>query len=233
MTGEMIQLDDLFCAIKEIELPKGLRGQVRALSDGEIKERRRYAILHSLEATREIQDESSDAYRLTIAPLKQERQKDTLIEVVIQVRRIEAMRDAILFIQNEMVPMPDDATDVQEREVLLQRETQEQGVRDAREAFVAKRLTDLRTKYKRLTVNQLRRMAESAVVGVYEQAASIDAVRWYTVYAGVYVHKDDTVKRLYQSPEAASRSPEVVVMRLFNEVEEINAVDPWEIAKNA
>lgn len=233
MTGKEIQLDDLFRATKEIELPKGLRGQVRALSDGEVKERRRYAILHSLKATREIEDESSEAHRLTIAPLKSEKQKAPLIDVVMQVRRVEFIRDAIAFISNVMIPLPDDATDVQEREILAQREVQDQKVRDKRTAHVAKRLTDVRKKYTKLTVNKLRQMAQQAIVSVYEQAASIDAVRWYTVYAGVFVHRGDKLERLYPSPEAASKSPEAVVDRLFNEVEDVNAVDPWEVAKNA
>lgn len=233
MTGDMIQLDDLFRAIREIELPKGLRGQVRALSDGEVKERRRYAILHSQEATKDIQDESSDAYRLTIAPLKSEKQKSPLIEVLMQVRRIDFVRDAIMFVPNVMIPLPDDATDVQEREILAQREVQDQEVQDKRAAYVAKRLTEVRKKYTKLSVNKLRQMASQAVVAVYEQAAAIDAMRWYTVYAGVHVYRGEELKRLYPSPEAASKSPEAVIDRLSDEVEIVNAVDPWEVAKNA
>ena len=120
MTGEMIFLDDLFRATKEIELPKGLRGQVRALSDGEIKERRRYAILHSQRATEDIEDESSDVYRLTIAPLMKGKQKAPLLDVIMQVRQIGLLRDAIMFHPSVLIPMPDEVMPDQEREILAQ-----------------------------------------------------------------------------------------------------------------
>ena len=178
MTGEMISLDDLFCASKEIALPRGLRGQVRALSDGQVKERRRYAILHSLRATKEIGDESSEVYRLTIAPLKNEKQKATLVNVLMQVRQVEFLRDAMQFIPNVMIPLPDEVTDVQEREILAQRIEQDSAVQDARAALVAKRMVGVRKKYTKLTLNRLRAMAQQAVVAIYETAASIDAVRW-------------------------------------------------------
>ena len=232
MTGEMIFLDDLFRATKGIELPQGLRGQVRALSDGEIKERRRYAILYGQKAIEDIEDESSDAYRLTIAPLMKEKQKAPLLDVIMQVRSLELLRDASAFHPHVMIPMPDEVTDDQEREILAQRATQEQELKETRTKFVASRMKAVRQKHSRLTVNKLRQMAKTAVVAVYEQAAGIDAMQWYTVYAGVSVWRDDTWQRLYQSPDAVRDSPEVVVMRLFSQVGDVNVIDPWEIAKN-
>jgi hypothetical protein len=230
----MIRLSDLFGASKEIDLPKGLKGQARALTDGEIKERRRYAILHSQKATEEIKDESSDAYRLLIAPFKQEKQKAPLVDVVMQVRRIEFVRDALAFIPNVLIPLPDDANDTQEREILERRKVQDKEVQEKRAAMVEKRTKDVRQKLTKLNVGRLRLMAQQAIVGVYEQAASYDAVQWYTIHAGVYVYEGDKLERLFPSPEAVrDHASGPAVARLFGEVEEVNGVDPWEIAKNA
>ena len=228
----MIRLDDLFRATKDIPLPKGLKGQVRTLSDGEMKERRRYALLHSQEVVSGLEDETSDSYRLYVAPLATTRNRELLTDVVMQIRRAEAMRDAFVFYPNELIPMPDDATDIDEREVLDQRKIQEDKLAVNRAKFVDKRLATIRKKHKALNVRQLRALAQRLAVVVAERSATIDAMRWYTVYAAVFVHKDGALERLYQDPDTVRKSPQQVVDRLYLEVEEVNGVDPWEIAKN-
>lgn len=228
----MIRLDSLFRAVKDIDLPEGKKGQARALADAEIKERRRYALIKSQEVTKELRDETSDMYQLYMLPLATTRDRDLLLDTVLQVRRIEFLQDALEFYPNVLLPIPDDASDVEERGVLEQRVLQEAAIQKQRDDYIAKRVADIRKKTKALNVRQLRKMAQGLAGVVAERATMIDAMRWYTVYAGISEFKDGQLERLFDSPGAASMSPEGVVDRLWLEVDEVNSVDPWEIAKN-
>lgn len=229
----MIRLDSLFRAVKDVDLPGGLKGEARALTDAEVKERRRYALIKSQEVTKELRDETSDMYRLYILPLATTRDRALLLDTVLQVRRVEALQDAIAFHPNTLLPMPNNASDIEERGVLEQRALQETEVQRQRDAYIAKRIADIRKKSKSLNVRQLRKMAQELAGVVAERAAMIDAMRWYAVYASISVFKNGQLERLFESPDAVSMSPEPVVDRLFSEVNQVNGVDPWEIAKNA
>lgn len=232
MEDRMIRLDDLFRAVKDVDLPKGLKGQVRALSDGEMKERRRYALLHSQEVVTGLEDKTSDSYRLYVAPLATTKNRELLTDAVLQIRRVEALRDAFVLYPNVLIPMSDNVTDIEEREVLEQRKTQEEDLVKKRVAFQDKRVATISEKLKSLNLKQLRAMAQGLAVITAERAATIDAMRWYTVYAAVSVYDNGTLERLYQDPDTVRESPQQVVDRLYLEVEEVNTVDPWEIAKN-
>lgn len=232
MEDRMIRLDDLFRAVKDIDLPKGLKGQVRALSDGEMKERRRYALLYSQEVVTGLEDKTSDSYRLYVAPLATTKNRELLTDAVVQIRRVEALRDAFVLYPNVLIPMPDNVTDIEEREILDQRKAQEEELVDKRVAFQDKRVATISEKLKSLNLKQLRAMAQGLAVITAERAATIDAMRWYTVYAAVSVYDNGTLERLYQDPDTVRESPQQVVDRLYLEVEEVNTVDPWEIAKN-
>lgn len=229
----MIGLDDLFRAIKEIELPGGLKGQVRALSDAEIKERRRYSLLQELEVAKELEDETSDAYRLEIAPLAAIDIRGPLVSTVLAVRRIEIQAEADLLYPNIFIPIPDDADDVAEREVLKRRGETEAQTREHRAEHIKQRLQTAREKLEGLEMKTLRKMAQQLAITVAARSAFLDGIRWYTVYAGVYAHRDGQLERLCQSPDAVRDIPARVIDRLHREVEEVNTVDPWEIAKNA
>ena len=230
--GVDITLDNLFRAVKDIELPGGLKGQVQALSDAEKKERRRYALLCELDAAKELRDETSDAYRISVAPLAEVEDKDPLVSTILQVRRVELQQESQQLFPQLIIPIPDEADDVTEIAVIERRKETEAKTAEQRQNHIEVRMTQIREKLESQDIELLRKMARGLAVTVTSRRVMIDAICWYTVYAGVYVFRNGDRERLYQSPDIVQNSPESVIDRLYREVEEVNNVDPWEIVKN-
>jgi len=231
-----VTLDRLFRPYKEIELPDGRKGFARALGDAEVKERRRWALLQAAAASKDIENEDSEEYQLVIAPLATIEDPLPLIATILQVRTAELRREAEMLSPYPVLPIPDNADDVKEREVLAARTEAEERVDEERETFIKARLTEIRNKLVDQDVAMLQKMATNMAIILANREAMFEAIRWYTVYAGAHVYLNgDTTKseRLYQSPEEAKGAPPTVVDKLYLDVVELNDVNPWEIAKNA
>lgn len=229
-----MRLDALFRATKAIDLPGGQKGMVRALSDAEQKERQYYALQKSYEAEKEIRKSGSIAHQAVLAPVMAVDEPSTLIPVILEARRLDVEREALILFPHRFIPLPDGPDDVKQREVLEQRETSEAETFDKRKAHTEQRMAEIQSKMEAAPPDDLRQMTESLAVTVEARRIMIRAIRCYTVYAGVLIHDEkDKLKRLFQSPEQVSDVPAMVINRLFDEVEAVNSVDPWDIEKNA
>lgn len=229
-----MRYDRLFRAEEDIDLPGEEKGVARALSDADIKERRRYALLISLEAEQELRDETSRWHRAYVKPLGTIDSAEPLVVRVLAVRRFDITEEAQLLFPYQFVALPDKPDDVVERNILAQRMEQEQKVRERRHLHVEQRMEELRQKLIALPIETLRKEAVGAAISAATRAEMIDAVRWYTVYAGIYAaNTDGDLERLFQSPSEVRGVPTSVIDHLFQKVSVVNNVDPWEIQKNA
>lgn len=231
----MIRLDDLFRATQDIDLPEGQKGMARALTDAEAKERRRFALVKSQEVVEELKDPTSLRHRLSVAPLEKVKddEADSLIKVILEARRYDSQRDAVTLFPLPFIPIADDADDVTEREVLQQREESEKVVREQRAEYVKQRITTLREKYQETPMETLRVVTRQLAITVEARRTMVDAFRWYTIYASVFIYNNGKAERLFQSPDQVANVPSSIVDRLYKKAEAVDNVDPWDIVKNA
>lgn len=231
----MIRLDELFRAYQEIDLPDGRKGMVRALTDVEQQERRRWAILQGLKVERELRNKKSTRYQEQIAPLAKE-ETPTLVNIILQVRRLEVEEEAYMMYPNVMVPIPDNANVDDEAEVLDIRQQREAETAKNRTTHIAQRMTEIRKKLEADTRRALVNGSQAAAVKVGGAAIRITAMRWYTVFAGSYVYENQKEladpKRLFESPEQVMQLSRSVIDRLVEKVEEVNQFDVWALQKN-
>lgn len=229
-----MRYDRLFRAEEDIVLPGQGKGVVRALSDADIKERRRYSLLMSLEAEKELRDETSRWHQAYIEPLGTVSSPESLIVRVLGVKRLDITEEAMVLNPFEFIALPDKPDDDAERNILAQRKEQEEKVRSQRRSHVGQRMEDLRLKLEALPIELLRKEAIGAAINAATRAEMVDAVRWYSVYAGIFTQNaDGTLERLFESPEEVRHVPGLVIDRLFLRVSAVSNADPWEIQKNA
>lgn len=229
-----MRLDALFRATAEIDLPGGQKGLVRALSDVEEQERHRYALLKSNEVEKELRDKTSLEYQIAIAPLEEIENPQPLIAVILEARRLDIEREARLLFDYQFIPMPDESDDKEERDVLRQREEADANTRQQRLDHIKARLTEVREKMEAQSMDTLRQMAINLAVLVRARRVMLQALRWYSVYTAVFRQSENgELERLFQSADEVSQTPTLVIDRLFEEVSQVNTVDPWEVSKNA
>jgi len=232
-----MKVDALFRATEDFDLPGGQKGMVRALSDSERTHRQRYALLKSLEVERELRDETSDAYKLDIAPLARTESPEALIALVLETKRLGLRREALALYPDRYIPFPEDASDIEEREVLEQRRETEAQIHKRRNDLVEKRLAEIHQKWEDQPIEALRQAAMTSCVDVYAREELFRAAEIYTVWAGTFVYEDQenstNPKRLFKSPESVSEVPTDAIQHLLVKVSAIDSVDVWELQKNS
>lgn len=232
-----MKVDALFRATADIDLPGGTRGMVRALSDGEREERRRYALLRSLEVQRELGDETSDRHKMDIAPLADTDSPNALASIILEVRQADLQSEAITLYQDQYIPFPEKATDAEQRATLEERERTEAETQKQRREHVRQRAAEIYKKLLALPIEKLRAAACKAAVDVYARREMLRAATRFTVWAGAFIYEDQEAlanpKRLFESPEQVMEAPPDVINRLLVEVDRVDGVDVWEIQKNS
>jgi hypothetical protein len=137
---------------------------VRALSDLDVQERRRVAMLESADERDVLSDKDSDRYKELVADAISEADDDIMRAAIVSFESSAAGDDAEEFLPFQYVPFPDGATLEERHEVIRKREEHEEGVRAQRLKYIAERTEKLRKKVAGWDTETLQRELERRIV---------------------------------------------------------------------
>ena len=113
----MFRLDQFFRVCDDdVKMPDGKSITMRVLSDIEMNGRQSYSLAKMTEVTKELRNPESDLHQQKIAPLS-EVPRESLIETIVQSRRWELIREANELFRYDILPYPENATDLEKIEV--------------------------------------------------------------------------------------------------------------------
>jgi hypothetical protein len=224
----MFRLDEFFRTHNDdVELPSGEKVSVRVLSDAEIQARSEYALSEQLKVQDALRDDSTDLYRLKVAPLL-EATTEGLIETLAEVRRVDLMREANELFSLDFFPYPDDATEEEKLDTLRRQKDHESNVYATRAQYIVNGEISYRAKLADLPRETLVASAKSAATRLYVIKAQIDAELYYTV-ATAYSFLRGARR---WTMDQVTNLPGRVLDFLMTKYREVDNIDPWELTKS-
>ena len=220
-----IRVDDMFRTVMEIDLADR-KFYLRALSDFDLQGRDEYA-LHAMAARHnELSNPESVGY-LNFVSWMQNATDDQLKSIILSVENSRLARLALLEIQHQIFPFPDDADDTERAGVLAQRTAELERVSKARHEYITQGLTALTTRLDGLDHDQLVAQARQSQVDLQTRTDSIRAMESYTIYAAVYTDPECLVHYVESADKATDLSPEARAMFLakYNELDILSPLD--------
>lgn len=192
-------IDDLF-RVTFTESFNGVELTFRALSETDIQARDEYALLARARKRKSLRDPDSDDH-LRYLEWLEGADDDSLKQALVGRERAELFRRALLDIQEQLIPMPDDADEQEKLETLAARDAEEKRVSTARATFVEEGTKKYEAVISDLAHDALYQKARSAVFDTQTAVAYQRAFNRYTLYAVTF---EDAYcqSRYFKSPEA-------------------------------
>ena len=200
---------------------------VRALSDLDVQERRRVAMLESANERDVLTDKTSDRYKELVADAISEADDDTMRAAVVQFESSAAADNAEELLPFQYIPFPDGATLEERHEVIRKREEHEAEVRAQRLKFIAERAEKLRKKVADWDTETLRRELERRIVANWVLAKYTEVFQYQTLVLACF--RDG--KPMFASWEEVRDHSDKLIKKLFAAYREVDNVDPWELEK--
>jgi hypothetical protein len=223
----MFKLDEFLRVYDEVTLPNGEVVTCRVLSDIEQSDKGAYALSRSVEMMTDLRNEDSESHRLRIAALKHA-PSPQLIDTLIQAKMGELGREAAMKHPIRFFPYPEDATEQEKREAEVKQRNHEEEVRMERIKYVSDRVKSLRDHYESIDRELLVKTAMEVAIGLYSDSASMDALKWYTIWRSY--EKDG--KPYWESPGSVGKMGDRMVDGLYSRYMEVDSQDPWELTKS-
>ena len=201
-----VSIDALFRVVVHEEIA-GTSFYVRALSDIQVQERDRYAMLTMVNARREAANPESVFHKTYVAGMK-DASKDELIQAILAVAEYDLAQEAQLQVIPKILPFPvnEDGTPITPEEtqaVVEAREAEFQRVTEARVAYVRDGMEKITTTLKEKTQEELALRAQNRQIQSYGQTESFRAMVNYTLFACVY-RDEGCTKSFFKNPEEPS-----------------------------
>lgn len=218
-------LDSLFRVRTEVNLPGGETVTVRALSEYEMSARERHAQAEAARFVKRLSDEGSDDYAAIVLPILQSSHEARIAAMKIyfqtEARRVARERNAPNYI-----PIPDNATEEEERRILIEREAEIERVE-------ARRREDANKIYSELE-RSLEKMGEEEVLRVLIEktkeyaAMSVKAREMVSYTIHIATLRPDGSKRF--TLQEAREMPEGVREIILSAFSEVNNKDPLSLS---
>lgn len=218
-----VQIDGRFRAYTEVG---GII--VRALSDLDVQERRKVALLASEEEREELGNKEGDHYKELVVESLEDATEGVLREALLQFAVADLTRDAEDLLPFRFVPFPNDASLEERHGVLRQREEHEAEIRAERLKYVDQRVDKLREKSLAWEYDVLLRETERKIVESWIWAKYTQVFQYQTLVLSCF--KDGAP--LFKCWEDVPKNSDKFVKRLFSAYREVDSVDPWELEKN-
>ena len=222
-----MELDRLYRVSKVIDLPDETKVRVRALSDAERQQIELDALSAAMRFDRKIKDTDSNEYMCYIYPLKEAAQ-DVLVDVLCLWQRGEAQTEAMKEIKDEFIPIPDNASFVEKKAVLIQREEVESATERKREAYVENVIEAARKKYKKLDEETLRKEATARRMQYLSATEAFTEKMCRAVFYGTEKVEGG---RFFESIGDVKELDSTILSFLYTQQREVDSLDPWAIVK--
>ena len=200
---------------------------VRALSDLDVQERRRIAMLESADERDVLTDKTSDRYKELVADAIGEADDDIMRAAIVQFESSAAADSAEELLPFQYIPFPDGATLEERHEVIRRREEHEIEVRAQRLKFIEERVEKLRKKAADWNTETLRRELERRIIANWVLAKYTEVFQYQTLMLACFVNS----KPMFDSWQEVRDYSDKLVKKLFAAYREVDNVDPWELEK--
>lgn len=219
-------LDSLFRVATEVTLPGGEVVRVRALSEYELSARERYAQAEAARFVKRVSDENSEEYAALILPLLQSDEQSREIALRIYLRS-DAKRMARERHAPKYIPIPDGATEEEERRVLIQREEEIARVEEKRREDTEKIYAELEKDLEKMDGNKILSALREKTIEYAASSIKTRELVAYTIYAAT--ERPGGGKR-FSSPAEARELPESVRDIIIAAFAEVNNKDPLSLS---
>ncbi len=222
-----VTLDRLYRVSRVVALPDETEIRIRALSDAERQQIELDALSAAMRFDRKIKDTDSNEYMCYIYPLKEATQ-DILVDVLCLWQRGEAQTEAMKEIKDEFIPIPDNASFIEKKAVLIQREEVESETDKKREAYVKNALVAARKKYEKLDEDTLRKEATSRRMQYLSATEAFTEKMCRAVFYGIEKIEGG---RFFESIGDVKSLDSTILSFLYQQQREVDSLDPWAIVK--
>lgn len=229
------RLDDLFNVEADVDLPDGTSVTVRVLTETELQERDAKA----LDAYKEVEDrmraDDDEERKAVIDPLS-EADVETLVAILAQIEAIRYSVEAVRMYPFRFFPFPDDAEAEERVAILRQQDEHEAQVRERRRQAIEDHRESYKARIAGRDAEDLRKMAERALIAAKADAARQEEFQVQTVYLSC---RDKETGKPYWPLEQVRLHDKHggLSKRLYTELlsvyYQLDNVDPWELQKNA
>jgi len=229
-----MQLDDLFNVEATVTLPGGEAIIVRTLTDAEIQMRDKASITAAAAVEAKLLDKESDEHKEMIEPLQQ-LGRDDLIIIIMAVADVTTRAEVEREYPYRYVPLPDDASEEEKREVTRRQEESEARVLHLRSEEVSTRLTDIANKLSELDEDKLRSRAVNAAMQSSIFNAKYEEFIVQTVYMSARIGSGKGRNRFdlehVKGHGKKDGLNENVFRYLLQVYGTVDTADPWELQK--
>jgi len=224
----MFRLDQFFRVCDDdVKMPDGKSITMRVLSDIEMNGRQSYSLAKMTEVTKELRSPESDLYQQKIAPLA-EASRDSLVDTVVQSRRWELIREANELFRYDILPYPENATELEKIEVETNQDKHETNVAETRLKYVVDNEKAFRDRLESLDLDVLIKTAQERAIQSYAISSGIDAETYYTLWCACEVAD----KHYFASPDSVAKLNPKVITFLAKTYKGLDSIDPWELTKS-
>lgn len=220
-----LYLDKLFRSTIDAELPGGEKVRVHAMTGPQRRFRSQSAMATSSRIEARMKDKESEEYASHILPLAIA-PRESLNEALAHYARADAARKAGADIEPEYVPFPDEASEEEQRAVLLAREAEDERVDKARLELVQRIVAAAQGEIAAMTDDDARLAVQKKTVEYTTSAAYAEELVSWTI-ANCVTTPDG--KPRFTIDEARGLSDEVK-SGLFVEFLEVDGVDPLDLS---
>jgi len=222
-----MELDRLYRVSNLVDMPDETKVRVRALSDAERQQIELDALSAAMRFDRKIKDTDSNEYMCYIYPLKEATQ-DILVDVLCLWKRGEAQTEVMKEIKDEFIPIPDNASFVEKKAVLTQREEVESETEKKREAYVENAIEAARKKYEKLDEETLRKEATARRMQYLSATEAFTEKMCRAVFYGTEKIEGG---RFFESIGDVKELDSTILSFLYQQQREVDSLDPWAIVK--
>lgn len=229
------RLDTLFNVEADFPLPDGNSVTVRVLTETELQERDAQALRAYKEVEDQMRADDSEDRKNVIDPLS-EADTEMLVAILAQIEAIRFSIEAVRMHPFRFFPFPDDASTEERVAILRQQDEHEAQVRERRRQAIEDHRESYKARIADRDVEDLRKMAERALIAAKADAARQEEFQVQTVYLSCRKGSQGEPYwpleqvRLHGKGGGLSN-------RLYSEVQslyyQLDSVDPWELQKNA
>lgn len=222
----IITTDRLFRA----EHPVTLAGRVlsvRALSAIDVKNRFDEGTLASVQARRDMKDPTSRRYRIRVSAVLEEIGDDDLRQLIVNATRNQSAVEAVRTIRAELTPIPDGASEDEQRDVVEERQKDLERAGALRQKFVDARGEQAQVK--------AAAMDRAALEKEYIRLATIIAIdnafgEAYEDAGLLYAVRLPSGEPYFSSLDDARALPDEARQKLLEEMRLVNDLDPLRLS---
>ena len=225
MSGELF-LDRFFRVNQEIDLPDGEKVTIRVLSDAEVQQVADYAVREQSITLSRMRDAKSVEYTERVTPIA-EAPDEVLIDIIVNTKRIDYVREARDLYPIDFYPYPKGATPEEKIETQVRQAKHEKDVFEAQMKYVTSAEENLRVKLAGMTREAWLSMATNATINYIATQRRFEADTAMTLSMSI----EADGKRKWTAEDTRSL-PRKVQDALLLKYREVDSIDPWELTKS-